>query len=49
VKAVGEDPDLTARQRQTLTEIYWAFVVANEAGRPRRRNPGARSTTPARK
>jgi transcriptional regulator with XRE-family HTH domain len=49
VKAVGEDPDLTARQRQTLTEIYWAFVVANEAGRPRRRNPGASSTTPARK
>jgi transcriptional regulator with XRE-family HTH domain len=49
LKALGEDPDLTARQRQALTEIYWAFVVANEAGRPRRRNRGAGSTTPARK
>lgn len=44
VKAVGEDPDLTARQRQALIEIYRAFVAENETGRPRRRKTG-----PARK
>jgi hypothetical protein len=37
VKAIGEDPDLTARQRQALIEIYRAFVAENDARRPRPR------------
>lgn len=36
VAAIAADPDLTARQRRSLTEIYEAFV-AESGGRPRRR------------
>jgi transcriptional regulator with XRE-family HTH domain len=36
VRAVREDPALTARQRQALVEVYRAFAAENER-RPRRR------------
>ena len=34
--AIGEDPDLTARQRQALTEIYTALTETTRARRRRR-------------
>lgn len=37
VKAIKADPNLKARQRQSLIEIYRAFVAENDARRPRRR------------
>src|SRR5437867_919097 len=37
VTAIRGDPDLTARQRQSLIEIYDAFVAENGGPRPRRR------------
>ena len=37
VKAVREDPALTARQRQTLIQVYEAFLAENDARRPRSR------------
>ena len=37
VTAIREDPNLTARQRQSLIEIYDAFVAENGGPRPRRR------------
>jgi hypothetical protein len=44
VRALTEDPDLTARQRLALIEIYRAFVAENETGRTRsrRRAPSPR-------
>jgi transcriptional regulator with XRE-family HTH domain len=36
IAAIEIDPDLTARQRRSLTEIYEAFVAEN-GGRPKRR------------
>jgi transcriptional regulator with XRE-family HTH domain len=36
VRAVREDPGLTARQRQALVEVYRAFAAENDR-RPRRR------------
>jgi transcriptional regulator with XRE-family HTH domain len=35
--AIAADPDLTARQRQSLLTSYEAFLAVN--GRPRRRRP----------
>jgi transcriptional regulator with XRE-family HTH domain len=37
VRAIEADPNLKARQRQALIEIYRAFVAENTARRPRRR------------
>jgi transcriptional regulator with XRE-family HTH domain len=37
VKAIEADPNLKVRQRQSLIEIYHAFVAENDARRPRRR------------
>jgi transcriptional regulator with XRE-family HTH domain len=37
VKAIEADPNLKVRQRQSLIEIYRAFVAENDARRPRRR------------
>ena len=37
VAAINEDPDLSARQRRALIEIYDAFVAENGGPRPRRR------------
>ena len=37
IAAIREDPNLTARQRQSLIEIYDAFVAENGGPRPRRR------------
>ena len=34
--AIGEDPDLTARQRQALTEVYTALTETTRARRRRR-------------
>ncbi|MHB1571131.1 MAG: helix-turn-helix domain-containing protein [Solirubrobacteraceae bacterium] len=37
VEAIGEDPRLSARQRQALIQVYEAFVAAGpRAARPRR-------------
>jgi transcriptional regulator with XRE-family HTH domain len=39
--AIDEDPDLTARQRQALVEVYTALIEATRARRRRRgRSPG---------
>jgi transcriptional regulator with XRE-family HTH domain len=37
VRAIETDPNLKVRQRQSLIEIYRAFVAENDARRPRRR------------
>lgn len=37
VRAIEADPNLKVRQRQSLIEIYRAFVAENDARRPRRR------------
>ena len=37
VTAIRDDPNLTARQRQSLIEIYDAFVAENGGPKPRRR------------
>src|SRR3989440_1346273 len=37
ITAIRDDSDLTARQRQSLIEIYDAFVAENGGPRPRRR------------
>jgi transcriptional regulator with XRE-family HTH domain len=37
VRAIEADPHLKVRQRQSLIEIYRAFVAENGARRPRRR------------
>ncbi len=36
-RAIAEDPDLTPRQRQALTDVYDAFVAQNGGPRRRRR------------
>ena len=36
VRAIEADPNLKVRQRQSLVEIYRAFVAENDARRPRR-------------
>jgi transcriptional regulator with XRE-family HTH domain len=47
--AIDQDPDLTARQRQALAEVYTAFTEATVARRrrPRRAADGSRPGTPA--
>jgi len=38
ITAIRDDPDLTARQRQSLIEIYDAFIAENGGPKPRRRS-----------
>src|SRR5437588_12307849 len=38
ITAIRDDPNLTARQRQSLIEIYDAFVAENGGPKPRRRS-----------
>lgn len=47
--AIEQDPDLTARQRQALAEVYTAFTEATVARRrrPRRVADSSRPGTPA--
>lgn len=47
--AIDQDPDLTARQRQALAEVYIAFTEATVARRrrPRRAADSSRPGTPA--
>jgi transcriptional regulator with XRE-family HTH domain len=44
IEAIEDDPDLTARQRQALIEVYNAFTGSR--ARPRRRRP--RNSRPGR-
>jgi transcriptional regulator with XRE-family HTH domain len=44
--AIGEDPDLTARQRQALAEVYTALTEVTIARRRRRGRPAGNARKP---